>query len=178
MVCELSVKLTDEDIEIRRRVFWGAFVIDKIQSLYQGRPATLQASQCDVPVRFNDEYEELEHWTPFAYTDKSSTAGCCSYSVSTFSQLCRLCVILNKILNKVYKEKRAAESPETPKQELMALDMELLNWTKQLPSHLSMDVELTRAADIAPPHVLSLLCVSNVDSWCYCADRRTGQWRT
>ncbi|GIZ39166.1 hypothetical protein CKM354_000255700 [Cercospora kikuchii] len=154
--------LTDEDLEIRRRVFWGAFVIDKIQSLYQGRPATLQASQCDVPIVFKDEYEELEHWAPFAYTDRSASGGTCSYSVSTFTQLCRLCIILNHVLNKVYKEKRAAEGPETPKQELSALDKELVTWTEQLPPHLSIDIESKSTSDTPPPHVLSLLAMANV----------------
>lgn len=97
--------ITEEDLEIRRRVFWSAFVIDKIQSLYQGWSATLQASQCDVPIDFKDGYEELEYWTPFACTDCSSSAGSCSYSVSTFTQLCRWCVILNSTPNGPYKEK-------------------------------------------------------------------------
>jgi hypothetical protein len=48
-----------EDIEIRRRVFWGAFVVDKIQSLYQGRPASLQdfdttRPECQSPVNLLD----------------------------------------------------------------------------------------------------------------------------
>lgn len=83
--------LTDEDLEIRRRVFWGAFVIDKIQSLYQGRPATLQASQCDVPIVFKDEYEELEHWAPFAYTDRSASGGTCKSYLCPSSDASDLC---------------------------------------------------------------------------------------
>lgn len=149
--------LSEEDLEIRRRVFWSAFVIDKIQSLYQGRSATLQAAQCDVPIVFRDDYEELEHWTPFAYTDRSSSGGSCSYSVSTFTQLCRLCTILNSILNGVYKEKRAAESSDRLKQELASLELELAAWTDQLPAQLKIDTELNRSSDVPPPHVLSLL---------------------
>ncbi|CAK7237337.1 hypothetical protein SBRCBS47491_009941 [Sporothrix bragantina] len=59
--------LSKEDVEIRRRVFWGAFVVDKIQSLYQGRPVSLQEIETSVPLAFHDEYEELENWQPFAY---------------------------------------------------------------------------------------------------------------
>ena len=68
-------RLSDMDLEIRRRVFWAAFgklqsplrswlriaVVDKIQSLYQGRPASLQEFDIRVPLTFNDTYEELEH---------------------------------------------------------------------------------------------------------------------
>ena len=70
-----SPRLSDMDLEIRRRVFWAAFgkkypvlrslltfsVVDKIQSLYQGRPASLQEFDIRVPLTFNDNYEELEH---------------------------------------------------------------------------------------------------------------------
>ena len=70
-----SPRLSDMDLEIRRRVFWAAFgkmypvwgslltlsVVDKIQSLYQGRPASLQEFDNRVPLTFNDNYEELEH---------------------------------------------------------------------------------------------------------------------
>lgn len=38
-----------EDIEIRRRVFWGAFVSEKLQSLYLGRPFFLDIRDIHVP---------------------------------------------------------------------------------------------------------------------------------
>ncbi|UKZ74767.1 hypothetical protein TrVFT333_002437 [Trichoderma virens FT-333] len=60
-------RLSDEDIEIRRRVFWGAFVVDKIQSLYQGRPATLRELDALVPIKFFDTFEEFEFWEPAMY---------------------------------------------------------------------------------------------------------------
>ncbi|KJX97205.1 Nitrogen assimilation transcription factor nit-4 like protein [Zymoseptoria brevis] len=156
--------LQEEDIEIRRRVFWSAFVIDKIQSLYQGRPATLQVSQCDVPTVFKDEYEELETWSPFAYNSGNlSFSGSCSHSVSTFTQLCRLCIILNQILNKLYKEKRAVEGPDALTKDLASLEQELTRWTDHLPVHLSLDLD-RHATDSSPPHVLSLLAMANVIS--------------
>ncbi|KAL7777138.1 hypothetical protein CFE70_007561 [Pyrenophora teres f. teres 0-1] len=84
-----SRKLSDEDYEIRRRVFWAAFVIDKIQSLYQGRPISIKESDTLVPIKFQDTYEELDHWTPFAYSTQSDATylGSPAYSVSTFTHL-------------------------------------------------------------------------------------------
>ncbi|KAJ4355061.1 hypothetical protein N0V95_003279 [Ascochyta clinopodiicola] len=43
--------LSNEDYEIRRRVFWAAFVVDKIQSLYQGRPVSIKESDTLKEVR-------------------------------------------------------------------------------------------------------------------------------
>lgn len=40
---------TPEEIEIRRRLFWGAFVSEKLQSLYLGRPFIIHESDTHVP---------------------------------------------------------------------------------------------------------------------------------
>ncbi|KAI4622321.1 hypothetical protein J4E83_005063 [Alternaria metachromatica] len=98
-------KLSDEDHEIRRRVFWAAFVVDKIQSLYQGRPVSMTDTL--VPTKFLDTYEELEHWTPFSYSTQPDAVylGSPAYSISTFRHLCQLSVILSDILSTIYTER-------------------------------------------------------------------------
>lgn len=153
-------RLSDEDIEIRRRVFWGAFVVDKIQSLYQGRPASLQDFDTQVSLAFLDHYEELEHWQPFAYTDMQSYPGSPAYSVSTFTELCKLSLILNGILNKVYSERSSNRSPQDLLTTLKALDIELNGWYEALPDYLRF---ANAAKEVTPPpHVLSLLALYNV----------------
>lgn len=44
-----SKKKTLEEVEIRRRLFWGAFVSEKLQSLYLGRPFLIHGSDIHVP---------------------------------------------------------------------------------------------------------------------------------
>lgn len=44
-----SKKKTLEETEIRRRLFWGAFVSEKLQSLYLGRPFLIHESDTHVP---------------------------------------------------------------------------------------------------------------------------------
>jgi hypothetical protein len=133
-------------------------VIDKIQSLYQGRPAALQAADCQVPIMFLDEYEELEQWSPFAYTSNSDFTGSPSYSVSTFAELCRLCVILNSILNKVYSERSDDNQSSDLIAHLQSLDADLRSWSNALPSHLRLDVGGAAGySNVPPPHVLSLM---------------------
>jgi hypothetical protein len=153
-------RLSDEDIEIRRRVFWGAFVVDKIQSLYQGRPASLQDFDTKVSLTFMDSYEELEHWQPFAYSDVQSYAGSPGYSVSTFTELCRLSLILNGILNKVYSERSSNRSSEELINTLNGLDAQLKEWHESLPDFLRFSSEGIQTTP--PPHVLSLLALYNV----------------
>ncbi|EEY18009.1 conserved hypothetical protein [Verticillium alfalfae VaMs.102] len=108
---DLGRKFSDEDLEIRRRVFWGAFVVDKIQSLYQGRPVTIKESDTLVPIKFLDTYEEFEHWRPFAYSSESNEyPGSPAYSVSTFTSLCRLSVAMSDILGCIYTERSFSQA--------------------------------------------------------------------
>jgi len=148
-------RLSDEDLEIRRRVFWGAFVVDKIQSLYQGRPASIQETDTRVPITFLDRYEELEQWAPFAFRETQSYASSPAYSVTTFVELCKLCLIMNRIMNKVYTENSATTDPDKAVEDLNALHSELTAWRNGLPIHLAWSPGSKAACP--PPHVLSLL---------------------
>ncbi|KAJ5485423.1 hypothetical protein N7539_005411 [Penicillium diatomitis] len=149
-------RLSDEDLEIRRRVFWGAFVVDKIQSLYQGRPASLQDFDTKVSIVFLDDFEELEEWQPFAYSEIALPA----YSVSTFTELCKLSLILNGILNKVYSERSSTRSTTEHLDTLQSLDQQLKTWHEAVPDHLRFNPSTSQIPP--PPHVISLLALYNV----------------
>jgi hypothetical protein len=47
-----SKQKTLEEVEIRRRLFWGAFVCEKLQSLYLGRPFLIHDNDIHVPKVF------------------------------------------------------------------------------------------------------------------------------
>ncbi|CAD0093663.1 unnamed protein product [Aureobasidium mustum] len=156
-------RLSEEDLEIRRRVYWSAYVVDKMQSLYQGRPATLRAIDGRVPIKFLDTYEELEQWHPFAYASGPSYPGSPSYSVSTFEQLCRLCMILQQILDRTYCEREQKRNTEELVQDLQYVEKQLQEWMAGLPEHLRIDTTGdVEAQQLPPPHVFSLQCMWNV----------------
>ncbi|KAJ5601455.1 hypothetical protein N7510_010989 [Penicillium lagena] len=85
-----------EDIEIRRRVFWGIFICDKLQSLYLGRPVGLHLRDTRVSRDFLDTFEENDVFV--------SSAPCSSpiYSVSVFRQMCSLSKIMAVIIDRFY----------------------------------------------------------------------------
>ncbi|KAK1980764.1 fungal-specific transcription factor domain-containing protein [Colletotrichum cereale] len=154
-------KFSDEDLEIRRRVFWGAFVVDKIQSLYQGRPASLKESDTLVPIKFLDTFEEFENWKPFAYsTDATSYPGSPAYSVSTFTCLCRLSVVMSDILSCIYTERAFDKSAAELSTMLENLSSKLAAWKDALPVHLVFDPK--GSGRVPPPHVLSLHAMYHV----------------
>jgi hypothetical protein len=169
-----SHRFSDEDHEIRRRVFWAAFgtsvlylkrtinvvnwmqVVDKIQSLYQGRPVTIKESDTLVPIKFLDTFEEFEHWAPFAHPTHTNTTypGSPAYSISTFKHLCQLSVILGDILSNIYTERNFEKSSGELSSKLESIHLKLTTWHSLLPAHLAVD--LKKDIPAPPPHILSL----------------------
>ncbi len=132
-------------------------VVDKIQSLYQGRPVSLKESDALVPIKFLDVYEELEHWTPFAYSEsRSDFEASPAYSTSTFASLCKLSLVMSDILCSIYTERSSDQSPSKLADERTNLHKKLRDWDDSLPAHLRIDTTKLRNRQFPPPHVFSL----------------------
>lgn len=84
--------------------------------------------------------------------------GTPAYSVSTFTALCRLSVVMGDILSGVYAERTFDKSPNELSKLLENLDSKLKAWKSSLPKHLEMDPEDVLKA--TPPHVFSLKYVN------------------
>ena len=131
-------------------------VVDKVQSLYQGRPVNMQYMDCRVPLLFLDQSEEKETWQPFGFSASRHYPECPAYTISTFISLCKLCIIMNRILNKVYSEESSTRGPDGLGKDLASLHSELEHWHSTLPIHLKYDASSPLNV-VPPPHVLSLL---------------------
>lgn len=150
-----------EDVEIRRRVFWGAFICDKLQSLYLGRPITIQLRDAHVSRDMLDTMEELELWTPYVDpmvpdSDAHSYGftPMPNYSVSTFQHLCLLSKIMTKIINRFYVVGAKAEHASST---LQAVDDNLIAWYRNLPPHLVFEPWSPNSQRQATPNVIILL---------------------
>ncbi|KAL3458589.1 fungal-specific transcription factor domain-containing protein [Aspergillus heterothallicus] len=157
-------KYTIEEIEIRRRVFWGAFVCEKLQSLYLGRPPTIRLQDAHVSQEFLDTFEELEPWEPYDDCSTStrssrqvSSTPPLAYSVSVFQQLCLLSQIMTQIIDKIYCVGATASST---RREIRALDGTLTSWYTNLPDHLAYEPwargPLDPPATVAPNRIILL----------------------
>lgn len=151
-------RFSDEDLEIRRRVFWGAFVVDKMQSLYQGRPVSLKEADAVVPIKFLDTYEELEHWRPFAYSSLTPDyPGSPAYSVSTFAALCKLALPMSDILSSIYTERSVDQTSADLASTLDKLQHKLDEWKAGLPDQVQCNLNDPQSlSNLPPPHVFSL----------------------
>lgn len=145
-------RLSFIDIEIQRRTFWGAYVNDKFQSLYFGRPYTLSATGVEPPEDYLDTYEEMELWAP--YVDPENVVPCLqnfvpkpSYAISTFRWLLRLAQISAEITANLYMPEIGRMKQRAALDHFNTIRLELKKWVDELPSHLQYKPQ----EDPAPP---------------------------
>ena len=150
-----------EEVEIRRRVFWGAFVCDKLQSLYLGRPVAINLRDSQVSHEFLDLYEEKELFIPPPDTRAPPSAitgtqqAVPIHSVSTFQQLCLLSKIMTTIINRFYV---VGATFSNAKSSLQQVDNALQTWKDNLSPEL--DFQPWAISDTVPsqqpPNVMIL----------------------
>lgn len=157
-------KKPDENImeeEVRKRIFWGAFICDKLQSLYLGRPFAIKLRDAHVSLEFNDIMEENELWTPYedlknqvTHDERESRPKFLTYSVSCFQRLCLLSKIMTRIIDEFYVAGATLESAQSS---LRSIDNLLDQWEKNLPEGLRIDAKNTHTPAISyAPNVLCL----------------------
>ncbi|GLA37565.1 hypothetical protein AnigIFM63309_004504 [Aspergillus niger] len=136
-----EVAASAEDIEVRRRVFWAAFICDKLQSLYFGRPFTIQLRDAHVSRDFMDTFEENELWTPYIDPLKPDNTARSHvptriYSVTVFQQLCSLSKIMTSIIDRFYM---AGATGSKTRKHLELIDRRLEIWYRKLPAELRFE---------------------------------------
>ncbi|KAJ5923815.1 hypothetical protein N7466_008002 [Penicillium verhagenii] len=156
-----------EDVEIRRRLFWGAFICDKLQSLYFGRPFTLQLRDARVSRDFIDTFEENELWTPYIDPQVPNNDQVYPsyptriYSVSVFQQLCSLSKIMTIIIDRFYV---VGASGDVARKHLDIIDQRLTTWYRKLPSNLRFEPWVENEQEgltVAAPNNIILLTTFN-----------------
>jgi hypothetical protein len=156
-----------EEVEIYRRVFWGAFICDKLQSLYLGRPVAIKPRDAHVSHELNDIMEENEPWAP--YIDPMSPSSSSQmpnipygpiHSVSCFQQLCLLFKIVSRIIDNFYV---VGATPAEAMASLEGIDTALNRWEASLPSPIQLDP--TSGASMSSrrvvPNILALHIIYN-----------------
>lgn len=109
-----------------------------------------------VPIKFMDEYEELEQFSTHTYAEQPSQLGSPTYSVSIFEELCKLSVIMDRIVYSLYAENSFKRSTEDFLSTSRLLHADLKRWRAELPTHLVIRVD-NDDTSVVLPHTLSLL---------------------
>ena len=133
-----------------------SIVQDKVQSIFQGRPARLREQDLNVPIAFMDDYEELDQFTSLSYAREEISLSFPTRSVSVFEQQCKLSLIIRRILSGIYAENCSSRSTPQLLNTARALHQDLENWRKSLPEHLNMNFDASSNPPLTP-HALSLM---------------------
>ncbi|KAF5661190.1 Nit-4-like protein [Fusarium heterosporum] len=154
-----------EDIEIKRRVFWGAFVCDKLQSLYMGRPVAINLHDSKVSREFLDLYEETEPFIPSSLITGSSPniTGAMAdvipmHSVSTFQQLCLLSKIMTTIINRFYVVGATFSNAQNG---LAKIEQALQDWRDKLSPELDFQ-PWSASSGIVQPQTPNIMVLHNL----------------
>ncbi|KAF2164409.1 hypothetical protein M409DRAFT_25286 [Zasmidium cellare ATCC 36951] len=147
-----------ESGEVGRRLFWAAFIADKVQSIYQGRQCRLRVADSNVPISFLDEYEELEPFNTVTFAAIATQTCIPTRAVTTFEQTCKLSVIAESILSTLYAEKASSTGVEELLGAARGLHGDLERWKASLPSHLNLDWNNLRWFNVLP-HTLALMAM-------------------
>ncbi|CAG8039608.1 unnamed protein product [Penicillium salamii] len=151
--------ISAEELEIRKRVLWGAYLIDKIQCLFQGRPPLLSHVNLKASMNFLDDYDELEPFQDISYMAIRPRNVVPSLNVSLLTKLCELTTIIERILREIYSESRESKSVQraTISEEIKS---QLRIWRETLP--LQLDYLSSSNQAVLLPQSACLLALFNV----------------
>ncbi|KAE9362916.1 hypothetical protein N431DRAFT_499246 [Stipitochalara longipes BDJ] len=138
----LKRTFSDEELEVRRRVFWAAY-------------------GTKLSLSFLDEYEELELFNPLSFNEQLTSPISPGHSISCFTETCKLSTILERIFMSLYTEAGGSRDPNALLRESDSLHQELKNWRKSLPSHLDL-LSSDTGTRVSMSHTLALLAMYNV----------------
>jgi hypothetical protein len=140
------------EAEMQRRIFWGAYMNDRFNSLYFGRPPSLHILKGFEPDReCLDMHDELETWTPCYDTVKPPSAHIMApkYNVSNRDCLLKLADITSDIIDKFYRPGLEYRSSEAACQQVTSVQRQLDQWAEELPTQLYYDPKNDTPV---PPH--------------------------
>ena len=130
--------------------------MDKVQSIYHGRPTRLRERDTNVPIVFLDDSEELESFNNHTYSTQEMVPKSPTYGKSTFEQFSKLSIVMDRILCKLCIEKGTAMQPNESWELVTSLDGQLDLWLQDVP--VCLWGSLNPSASCATlPHTLSLL---------------------
>ncbi|KAM0417150.1 hypothetical protein ACHAPT_012858 [Fusarium lateritium] len=162
-----GLKLTPIDAEMRRRIYWGAYVGDKLQSLFLGRPPAIHDTPGSVSEEYLDTYEEMEEWRPYmdpkAHPFDTSVPvyrGRPCYAISTFRCLLQLCRIISHIIEAFYTTNNARLSAESLKTSLVQKRQEIREQLRQYKDNIPPWLQFEPGVDpTPPPHQITPHCL-------------------
>ncbi|KAL1923516.1 uncharacterized protein VTP21DRAFT_8496 [Calcarisporiella thermophila] len=143
--------LSGEEMRIRKRVFWCAFLLDRRIAAAYGRSVSLDEQECDVP-HFNEDDEEKPWSSEFSRMFSIPPPSKLSI-ISNFSQNVLIYEILGRILRALYSPTslRSIVLNHNPYAVVSSLQNSLTSWLGQLPPRLQLPAEIFKKSASKSP---------------------------
>lgn len=132
--------VTPEDIEIRRRIYWGSYVADKFISLYLGRPVYLREDDATVhPSEPLPDFPSDHTW--FGFSEIASQYASSDPQKPQLIQALKHMVLLGKIFQDmmadIFSQSRSGQRNDARRlNKLGELNVRLNRWHTSLPDGL------------------------------------------
>ncbi|KAI8284754.1 hypothetical protein K4K59_007318 [Colletotrichum sp. SAR11_240] len=124
---------TPEDVEIRRRIYWGCYISDKLISLILGRPVYLVYDEAEVqPMETLPEPPEMASWRPVGFGDEYTQSTKATSMIPYLHEQIRLSRIIERMMTTLF-------SPRSHLDDISRrlcfdnLNLELNRWRDSLP---------------------------------------------
>lgn len=174
--CHLSIQIQDQPTtkstkstkskemvitnEMKRRLYWGAYMTDKFQSLYLGRTPVLKGRDARVPREYLDTFEELEEWKPYSDlhspsqspSPNSSYTPRPAYATTTALALVGLAEVIEMIIDEFYSIGSIKTLPDVLLRSKAKIQARLISWKMDLPPHLHFEPGVD---ETPPPHQIT-----------------------
>jgi hypothetical protein len=146
----------DIDYEMRKRLYWGAYITDVTQSLFLGRQCSFATTEARVPLQLLDTFEELEDWKP--YVDPTEPGQQLpyftpqpTYAISNFTSCVKLMQI-GALVSDLYGISTVGYRTDFVLEKKATIETQLENWARSQPEHLMFDPE---GQTVPPPHLIT-----------------------
>jgi hypothetical protein len=154
------------DIEIKSRLWWSVYVLEKMLSCEMGRPTILRAEEADAPFPSVDESDEFEFFSGFTQAGTVSRQTKFPPSklrtLSAFHTTIRLAMIMENISRQIYgvrARQRIRENRQIGDETRLYLWAELQEWERSMEvSPLKLDTSENLSS---PPVVVTNYVVSD-----------------
>ena len=151
---------TDIEHEMRKRLYWGAYITDVTQSLYLGRQPSFANTVARVPLGLLDTFGELDEWEPYvdptAHSDLKAPdyVPQPAYAVSSFHYLVKL-MQTGALVSELYCISMVSSKTELIMQRKATIESQLHHWATSLPEHLVFEPG-SLDHSVPPPHLITL----------------------
>ena len=134
-----TANLSDEDIEIRSRLFWSCYAWEKMLCLYLGRQPVFLATHASPPQLLLDDSAEIEVWSPsgIGIADEQDYPPTQSHATSCFINMASLSEVLHRILTHLYDPLREM-SEEATIAYVVDENKNLQSWWDKFPAFLKI----------------------------------------